>query len=40
MTGIEGEVEKEAENCIFGAMRELPNQKMDDGEGSMREVNV
>jgi hypothetical protein len=40
IAGIEREVEKKAQNCIFGQMRELPNQEMDDHERGVREVNM
>jgi hypothetical protein len=36
----EGMIEKQAENSVFGAMRELANQEMDDLECLMREVNM
>jgi len=40
VAGFEGVVEEQAENCVFAAMREFPNQKMNYREGLEGKVNV
>ncbi len=40
VAGLEGMIEEQAEYCVFGAVRELSNQEMNDGEGVRREVDV
>ena len=40
VAGLEGVVEEQPEDCVFAAMRELPNQKMNCREGLGGKVNV
>jgi hypothetical protein len=40
VAGFEGVVEEQGENCVFAAMRELPNKKMNYREGLEGKVNV
>jgi hypothetical protein len=37
---MEGVIKEQAENCVFGAVRQLPNQEVNDRESVERKVNV